>query len=287
MYSLRASVVVVDPAVRATYVVPVAAVSAIYLEVSAYLDTTGKFSFIGDIAAVVDGRSYNMTKPLADATVPVDATAVSALKVLASGLTMADAETVAALKGLADTVSSPDSIAFGVNRPLQDQQEVVDLISKVLARPLASEFGLTDDETVSALKGLSETPEMVDALSILLLVLRELNDTVDVPDVRATVFTPSTKVEEISVSDFDTVSSLKNLADGVAMNDGSEAVDGATYSFAKGISNVVFADDIRNLSFVTSRVESVAVTDAGILSVQDYCDLSYFAQDYVGISQSF
>jgi hypothetical protein len=29
------------------------------------------------------------------------------------------------------------------------------------------------------------------------------------------------------------------------------------------------------------------VADAGLLSVQDYCDLSYFAEDYVGLSQSF
>jgi hypothetical protein len=273
--------------VSTTRVVPLAEVDYILLTVGARLDTTGRFRFIQEFVAMVDGTAFSLTKPLFDVVSAPDATSVSALKALADGLTMADDETVSALKTLADTAPMLDATAIDTIKLLEDNPQIVDLIGKVLSRPLADAFGLTDDETVEALKGLSDAPVMQDAVSVLFLILREFSETVSVPDVRATLFTPAGKFDQVAVADFSTVSALKNIADGFAMNDGSEAVDGSTYSFHKGISNVAFVGDVRSLIFATSRVESVSVADAGLLSVQDYCDLSYFAEDYVGLSQSF
>jgi hypothetical protein len=101
------------------------------------------------------------------------------------------------------------------------------------------------------------------------------------------LFTPATKAEQIFVADTDNIDYQKNIADGFAMNDGSEAVDGSTYSFHKGISNVAFVGDVRSLIFAASRVESVSVADAGLVAAQSYSDPTYFAEDYVGVSQSF
>ena len=215
MYSLRASVVVVDPSVGATCVVPVASISAIYLEVSTLLDTTGRFRFIGEIATVADGRAYAMTKPLANSIL------------------------------------------------------------------------LSDAATVLPVKGLSETPEVADSISVLLLILRQFDDVFDVSDIQTTVFTPAVKAEQISVVDVDTLSYQKNLADSFEEDDDADIVDGLQHVTAKSIGNQVSSSDARSLIFAASRVESITVSDVGILTVQDYCDLSYFAQDYVGSSQSF
>jgi hypothetical protein len=180
-----------------------------------------------------------------------------------------------------------DDETIDVTKLLQDAPQALDLVAKVMSKPLADTFGLTDDETVSALKGLSDSVSMQDTIATLLLFIRNFSDSVSAPDLRVTLFTPATKVEQITVADDDNIDYQKNIADGFAMNDGSEAVDGSQYSIHKGISNVAFVGDVRSLIFTTSRVESVSVADAGLVSAQDYCDPTYFAEDYVGVSQSF
>ena len=273
--------------VSVTREVPLAELDYVLMTVGARLDTTGQFRLIPELVAMVDGTAYSLSKVLTDTVTTPDVTSVSALKALADGLTMADAETVSALKALADTAPMTDDEKIDAAKLLQDAPQALDLVAKVLSRPLADTFGMTDDETVSALKGLSDSVTMQDTVATLLLFIRDFSDTVTVTDDDTFVFTPAAKVEQITVVDLDNIDYQKNIADGFAMNDGSEAVDGSTYSFHKGISNVAFVGDVRSLIFTTSRVESVSVADAGLVSAQDYCDPTYFAEDYVGVSQSF
>jgi hypothetical protein len=286
---LRAAVTVSDsPTAAVSYTIPVSQVAYIDLALGVILDTTGQFKFIPQVVVVTDDTSFVLAKTLAvDFTPVTDLVTVSALKALADGLTMVDAETFDTLKALADSAPMLDDETIDVAKVLQDAPEALDLVAKVMSRPLADAFGLTDDETVSALKGLSDSVEMQDTIATLLLFIRDFDDAVSVGDDDSWVFTPATKVEQILVADTDNIDYQKNIADGFAMNDGSEAVDGSTYSFHKGISNVAFVGDVRSLIFVTSRVESVSVADAGLVSAQDYCDPTYFAEDYVGVSQSF
>jgi hypothetical protein len=273
--------------VSTTRVVPLAEIDYVLMTVGARLDTTGRFRFIPDLVAMVDGTAYSLSKVLGDSVTVPDATSVSALKALADAITMADAETVSALKALADSAPMLDDETIDVAKLLQDAPEALDLVAKVMSKPLADTFGLTDDETVSALKGLSDSVSMQDTIATLLIFIRNFSDNVSVADDDTFVFSPATKVEQITVADDDNIDYQKNIADGFAMNDGSEAVDGSTYSFHKGISNVAFVGDVRSLIFAASRVESVAVADAGLVAAQSYSDPTYFAEDYVGVSQSF
>jgi hypothetical protein len=284
---LSAAIISGFPSVSASWSQPLAGVDYIDLIVGARVDESGRFKFIQSITAVVDGTAYSLSKVLGDSVTAPDTTSVSALKALADGLMVADNETVVALKALAGTAPMLDDETIDVAKLLQDAPQVLDLVAKVLSRPLADTFGMTDDETVAALKGLSDSVTMQDTVATLLIFTRNFSDTVATPDLRTTTFVPATRVEQISVADVGSMEYQKNLADGFAMNDGSEAVDGSIYSFSKGISNVAFVGDAKSLIFAASRVESVSVADAGLLSVQDYCDLSYFAEDYVGLSQSF
>jgi hypothetical protein len=277
----------------ATYVVPVAAVDYILLTAAARLDTSGQYKFLQEATAVVDGTAFVLSRPLSDAVTPPDAISVAALKVLADGFAMndgseaIDGSVYSLAKGIQNVTFVTDAAATAALKGLQDTQSMLDAVAKSLARPIADVFNLADAETVAAIKGLSDSVTMQDTIATLLLFIRDFDDAVSVDDLRATVFTPATKVEQISVADNDVVSYEKNIADGFAMNDGSEAVDGAQYSFSKGISNVAFVGDNRSLIFTTSRVESVSVADAGLVAAQSYCDLTYFAEDYVGVSQSF
>jgi hypothetical protein len=292
MRSLRAAITIVDPRVGVDYVMPLAEIDYVLMTVGARLDTTGLFRFIQDVVAVADGTAYSLTKPLSDAVTPPDAISVSALKALADGFAMndgseaVDGSTYSFSKGISNVTFTSDATTTTALKLLQDTQTLQDLVAKTPNKALADVFDLTDDETVAALKGLSDSVTMQDTIATLLIFIRNFSDTISVTDVDSRVFTLP-KTEQIFVADTDNIDYQKNIADGFAMNDGSEAVDGSTYSFHKGISNVAFVGDVRSLIFAASRVESVAVADAGLLSVQDYCDLSYFAEDYVGLSQSF
>jgi hypothetical protein len=273
--------------------VSLASVDYVYLNVGVVLDTTGRFKYIQDIAAIVDGTAFALSKPLSDAVTPPDAISVSALKALADGFAMndgseaVDGATYSFTKGIQNVTFVDDATTTATLKALQDTQSVQELISKTLSRPLTDLFDLTDDETVAALKGLSDSVTMEDTLATLLLFIRDFDDTVSVDDLRATVFTPAVKVEQISVADVDTISYQKNLFDSVEEEDGADILSALQHAIAKSFGNQVFATEARSLIFTTSRVESVSAADAGLVSAQDYCDPTYFAEAYVGVSQSF
>jgi hypothetical protein len=270
----------------ATYVVPVAAVAYIDLVVAAELDTSGRYRIIQEIAAVVDGVAFVLSRPRADVATVADATFVSALKVLADGFAMndgseaVDGSVYSFSKGISNVAFTEDAVASSLAKLTQDQFALIDNAAKVLSRPLTDSAGATDDETVSALKGLADTAGMSDAVTTLLLYIRNFNDTVGVTDVQTAEFSLP-KAEQVTVADVDTRDVSKPFSEDLAASDAS------AYVFSTAFSESSTASDSDSLIFTTSRVESVAAADVGIVSVQDYCALDYFVEDYVGISQAF
>jgi hypothetical protein len=292
--SLKVSIDYELLASEVAYIELASGVSYIELASSLRLDTTGLFRFIPQTVVTTDGTAISVSKPLADILqAPTDRVSVSALKVLADGFAMndgseaIDGSVYSLAKGIQNVTFVADATTQSASKALADNFGQLDALAKSLSRPLADVFDLSDDQTVAALKGLSDSVSMQDSVVTLLLFIRNFDDQVGVSDLRTTVFTPSTKVEQITVTDDDFFSYQKNIADGFAMNDGSEAVDGSQYSIHKGISNVAFVGDFRSSLFTTSRLESTTVADAGFVSAQSYCDPTYFAEDYVGVSQSF
>jgi hypothetical protein len=277
----------------AEYAVPVASVEYVELAVSAFLDTTGKYKVLLDLTVMADGLVFDTTKPLADLITPPDAISVAALKTLADGFAMndgseaVDGSVYSFAKGISNVVSAPDAAAVSAAKSLTDTIASVDLVAKSLSRPVADVFDLADAETVSALKGLSDSFSPTDSVATLLLFIRNFSNSASVADTQAILFALANRTETIYVADEDVIGYQKNLADGFAMNDDSEAVDGSVYVFAKGISNVAFVAEESSFSFATSRVESTTAVDAGVVSVQNYCDLTYFLEDYVGTSRVF
>lgn len=269
-----------------TYVVPVAAVDYVDLAVSAELDTSGRFRIIFETAAVVDGTAFVLSRPLADTTSAGDAVSVAALKNLADGFAMndgseaVDGSVYSFAKGISNVAFANDATTTAALKLLQDTQALQDLVAKDLSRPIADVFDMADDETVSALKGLSDSIEMQDSLTTLLLFLRNFADDVAVADADARVYSLP-KTEQVAVADDDFIDWAKSLAHSVTPEDAS------VFLAEKPFSESLVAAEAKALLFAAARVESVTVPDVGLLSVQDYCDLSYFAEDYVGISQIF
>jgi hypothetical protein len=268
------------------YSVSLASVDYVFLKVGVVLDTTGRFKYVQEAVAIVDGTAFVLSRPLADTTSAGDAVSVAALKNLADGFAMndgseaVDGATYSFAKGISNVAFANDATTTAALKLLQDTQALQDLVAKDLSRPIADVFDMADDETVSALKGLSDSIEMQDSLTTLLLFLRNFVDDVAVADADARVYSLP-KTEQVAVADNDFIDWAKSLAHNVT------PVDVSVFLAEKFFSESLTAAEAKALLFAAARVESVTVTDVGIVSIQDYCDLGYFAEDYVGLSQSF
>ena len=284
--SLRASVTLVDLRAATTRVVPVAEVDYVLLAVSATMDTSGRYRYMTDVAVVTEHIALSPSKALTDGSGADDAISISALKLLVDGFAMNDGSEVgdgsvySLNKGISNITFTAEALAHSLTKLRQDQFVLLDSAAKALSRPLASSLGTDDTVVTAAAKGLSDSAEMQDALTTLLLFLREFADTVSSGDT-ATLALSLPKAEQAGIADKAILEPLKVLTEA------PELADSLTSVFSGSFMHYANTDDARSLLFTSSRVESTTMTDVGVVSVQDYCTLGYFAEDYVGISQAF
>jgi hypothetical protein len=156
-------------------------------------------------------------------------------------------------------------------------------VGKTLSSPGVS---LEDALTHLTTKGVSDSVSLSEVFLATLVFLRDFADSVDALDAHSIDFSrplaDSFELVENTSSVF-----TKSLSSGVAMNDSFDLGDGAIYVFTKGVMNVVFAQDAHVKAYNKALADMIAVTDAGVLAIQNYCDITYFAEDYVGESRIF
>lgn len=170
--------------------------------------------------------------------------------------------------------------ASGLYRYIQEAVAVVDGTAFVLSRQIADVLSTADNKTVSTLKNLSDSAVMQDSINTLLLYLRSFADSATVADVDARAYSLA-KTEQVVVADNDFIDWTKSLAHSIT------PADVSVFLAEKPFSESLSTADANALIFSAARVESVTMTDVGVVSIQDYCGLGYFAEDYVGSSQSF
>lgn len=164
---------------------------------------------------------------------------------------------------------------------------VSEAVSLAVSKTFTDNVGAdTDQVTIDTLKGLSDSVSFTEVFVATLVFLRDFSDTVDVPDAVALSFVRPL-ADDFATQDADARSFSKFLASGFAMNDSFDAGDGSTFAFSKGVTNVVFAPDVMTLSSTKGISDMIEPVDAGSLLSQGYCDLTYFAEDYVGESRTF
>lgn len=171
-------------------------------------------------------------------------------------------------------------------RYTQEAFSISDVASKSTTKSTADSSQVSDDTAVATAKPLAQSVSVQDTIDVLLVFIRAFADTTSLGDVDTFVLN-KLATEAVDAVDADNKAHQKALSDGVAMNDDAQAGDGSAYNINKTIANVAFAGDNSSLIFAASRVESVTTADAGVLSIQDYVEFGYFAEDYVGTAQSF
>jgi hypothetical protein len=285
---LRAAVAVADsPQVGASYQLPAAQIAYIDLSLSVVLDTQGLFKLLRDSAAVADVLALTAQKLLTESLQATDAPILEARKQLTESVGTTDelTRTLVFLRNFADGASVADasSIAFTLatrqeflSALSQDVRDVSKLIADGFAMNDGTDVG--DGSTYSFSKGISNVAFAGDAS--VRTAAKGLSDSTALSDV-------VTRNAAKGLSDTATAQEVLNRAVTKLLADSSSAVDSLAVSFSRPLADASSVIDNDFWTFSASRVESISVPDSGFLRSQNYCDLSYFAEDYVGVSQSF
>lgn len=177
--------------------------------------------------------------------------------------------------------------ASGRYRYLADAFTVVDNISFSLSKGFSDSFVFSDTPpTLSVVKALADSVAFTEVFSAMLIFLRDFTDIQGFAD--SSVWAMDKPL--LDTAAFTDVSSFvltRAFSDGFAMNDSFDMGDGAVFTVTKSINNVVFLSDAISQIISKPIADSVTMTDSGVGSMQDYCDITYFAGDYVGIGFTF
>ena len=262
---------------------------------------------LADSFAYVDVLRRAFTKKLADSSTTVDKAVLSTGKALFDvyvGFT--DHTTVAFGKAAFDSVTMMDDvdIDYWLDKQLKDSQEMADALAFSLVKGTITDSASTlDITTLESTKGLADTLSLpveavavafskaladsfsiTDAASAFKLYIRDYADNLTSSD--ATYLEAQLpESESASATDVYVHTVLKNVAEDVILIDN---MDGdIQYAFVKLIGELLISSDNKVIDFAANKSDNVTSSDGGVLSMQDYCDITYFLEDYVGISRTF
>lgn len=127
-------------------------------------------------------------------------------------------------------------------------------------------------------KVLSDTATVSDVFSIYLP--KSFTDTSTATDA-AVLRVALSKSDTVTTSDTTANKFSKVVADLATL------ADAATLDFSKAASDTASAADTVALLSRLAIIDQPTASDSGSLRMQDYCDFTYFAEDYVGESRVF
>lgn len=178
-----------------------------------------------------------------------DAKAYQLIKPLFENLSPADAQQLSFVKELSDIVNIPaDSIVYAIN------------------------------------KGLQETTTFSDFITTTLIFIRTFSDSVTSSD-SPSITSELAKSESLASSDTQTLFVDKSLSESLNLLDN---MDGdIEYVFIKVVSELLVTSDTQAVDFAPNKSDNAVLSSSGFLYMQDYCDITYFLEDYVGQTRTF
>ena len=174
-------------------------------------------------------------------------------------------------KELDDTASTTDTTSFDIDKVLADSQSVSDLAALSITKPTSDTASMTDSNTLAVTKGPQDTATATDGDPI---------------------FDVTKGPRDIAIaSELFTIDLSKVFSDSVNATDdvnGAAAGDESNLRVFKVITDNGSVAESHVLSANKGLSDSASTADAGSIRAQDYVDNPlYFAEDYVGQSQSF
>jgi len=166
-------------------------------------------------------------------------------------------------------------------------ESVVLVDGKVIAfsKSPTDSVSFTDSQIRETSLGKADSVTILDVFQSLLIFVRLFEETISLSDA-STKSVDKAASDSIATSETLAFTFEKYLSDAFALNDLSD-VNGTTISFSDFTNNVVSSSDLILLLSSKTIQDSVTSSDSGYLFSQGYCDLTYFAEDYVGEYRTF
>lgn len=240
---------------------------------------------VSDSFSFTDSTYRGFTKNSSDLVSLVEAPPVFAfVKYRVDLLTVPDVVTRGTSKALADTATPTDAKSFSLSRPAADSFSFTDTTRLTPTKGLTDSFSNTDAVSRGVTKARTDSLSTTDTSTR--IATKGLQDSVSESDVN-TRAVGKVLADAFAFTELLTRSVTRTIQDGFAMNDTADLADGITYQTVKYITNLAFVTDAKVLSPNLGKNETVSLSSAGSLTSQSYCDMSYFAADYVGQSRTF
>jgi hypothetical protein len=165
---------------------------------------------------------------------------------------------------------------------------IADSSALAFSKPLGADESLavSDSSTLGFQKSVDETVSFSDSVLVVLIFLRDVFDTTTLSDTSSLSFAPA-KDETVTFGDSNSYAFNQFLTEAFAMNDLADIGDGISFEFIDFTANVVTITEAAVISTAPFATDSFALSDAGVGAMQDYCDITYFAEDYVGTRFTF
>lgn len=244
---------------------------------------------LAESLASVDLAAKAFTKPLFDAVTGIyDDVARSTGKGLTDSFTMEDSVDIEYWieKNLAETQAIADLAAITSDKPFIDSSAISDSIANTAQKGLDDLLNSPIDSisAIDVVKGLSESQAIADSIQTTLIFIRDVADTLVSSDLAAltSIFENS---EILATSDDDTLSVSKGLTEELNLIDN---MDGdIEYNIVKLVGELLASTDSPAIAFATQMSDNAVTSSSGVLAMQDYSDITYFLEDYVGTSRTF
>ena len=150
---------------------------------------------------------------------------------------------------------------------------------------LSNSIGINDTKSINSSLAKTDSVSVADIFEALLIFIRNFQDTISLSESVTKTISPA-YFETVHGTDSIALTFEKYLSDSFSLNDLSD-VNGTTISFADYTNNVISMTDAKFLSSSKILTESISANDSGYLLSQNYCDITYFAEDYVGQYRTF
>lgn len=227
---------------------------------------------IDDPVSLTETISRHISRHIADA--------INVTDDLDGMATLEDEQVMSLRKAVADLAGITDSfvrVVFFTRDPI-DQVGVTDATNAVIGKGVADETAISDALQAKTTKALADASTVADSAAV--ASSKALADAFALTDA-------ATKSAGKALSDAASATDAVTAFLGKVASDTVNNTDLATIALTRPTTDSFAVSDSAAILAGKSAADGASVTDSGALRMQSYCDITYFADDYVGIYFTF
>lgn len=207
-----------------------------------------------------------------------------------------DGSTYQFCKYVADFPSIAEQLSKDISTALSDTQGATDAAALLTAKSLLDSFTTADESTFALGKALASDTSGADELSYSFSSSQA--DTAIVAEQSqfnfATAFSESNSVQDQSSRQFSSAKSdsfalveATVFAVGTSLDDEQQVLDAAAFALSRSVEDSLIVAETNSIYTYKTESDAITTADSGVVSAQNYCDTSYFLEDYVGDYRQF